>query len=109
MINRFVFSLIGLLLSSAIVLAQTASIKSPDDFLPYKLGSRVTPHHLLVEYFKYIDGVSDKVQIVNYGMTNELRPLLAAIISTPENLKRIEDIRLNNLRRTGMVSGNAVA
>ena len=109
MIKRFAFTLFGSLISTGLLLAQAVSIKSPDDFLPYKLGSRVTPHHLLVDYFKYVDGVSDKVQIVNYGMTNELRPLFAAIISTPENLRRIEDIRLNNLRRTGMISGNAVA
>ncbi|HEY3386848.1 MAG TPA: M14 family zinc carboxypeptidase, partial [Saprospiraceae bacterium] len=108
MAKRLLFFCLLIILVKVTLQAQPPTIKSPDDFLPYKLGSRVTPHHLLVDYFKYVDGVSDKVQIVQYGMTNELRPLFAAIISTPENLRRIENIRLNNLRRTGMISGNAV-
>lgn len=85
--------------------AQSATIQSPDEFLNYKLGSRFTPHHLLVDYFKHVDGASDKIQLVEYGETYELRPLIAAIISSPANLKRIEDIRQNNLCRTGMLVG----
>ncbi|HQW26319.1 MAG TPA: hypothetical protein PLV75_10180, partial [Saprospiraceae bacterium] len=41
--------------------AQSATIQSPDEFLEYKLGSRFTPHHLLVDYFKYVDGISDNM------------------------------------------------
>lgn len=85
--------------------AQSATIQSPDEFLTYKLGSRFTPHHLLVDYFKYVDGASDRIQLIEYGETYELRPLVAAIISSPANMKRIEDIRQNNLRRTGMLDG----
>jgi hypothetical protein len=88
--------------------AQSSNIKSPDEFLPYTLGSRFTPHHLLVDYFRYVDGLSDKMQLVQYGQTNELRPLIAAIISSPANMKRIETIRQNNLRRTGMLDGSPV-
>lgn len=85
--------------------AQT-SIQSPNEFLHYQLGSRFTPHHQLVEYFRYVAAQSDRVQLVDYGQTYELRPLIAAIISSPENLKRIESIRQNNLRRTGLLQGN---
>lgn len=88
--------------------AQPVAIKSPDEFLSYKLGSRFTPHHLLVDYFQYVDGLSDKMQLIQYGQTNELRPLLAAIITSPANLKRIESIRQNNLRRTGMLTGEVI-
>ncbi len=65
------------------VQAQAATLKSPDEFLPHHLGSRFTPHHLLVDYFRYADGVSDKMQLIEYGQTYELRPLIAAIISSP--------------------------
>jgi hypothetical protein len=88
--------------------AQPVAIKSPDEFLSYKLGSRFTRHHLLVDYFRYMDGVSDKMQLIQYGQTNELRPLIAAIITSAANLKRIESIRQNNLRRTGMLAGDVV-
>ena len=80
-------------------------LQSPDEFLPYPLGSRFTPHHLLVDYFKYIGNQSDKVKVIQYGQTYEYRPLIAAIISSPKNMQRLEEIRLNNLRRAGMQTG----
>jgi len=108
MANRFhLFCFLSILFLGTLQ-AQPLAIKSPDEFLSYKLGSRFTPHHLLVDYFQYVDGVSDKMQLIQYGQTNELRPLLAAIITSPANLKRIESIRQNNLRRTGMLAGEVV-
>jgi hypothetical protein len=100
-----VFSIIGF---SSGLLAQQNSIKSPDEFLPYPLGCRFTPHHLLVDYFQYVDSQSDRVQTVQYGQTYEFRPLIAAIISSPENMQKLEQIRLNNLYRTGMISGSVL-
>ena len=38
--------------------------------------------------------------------TNQKRPLLYAIVSSKENLQNLEQIRLNNLRRTGLIEGN---
>lgn len=87
----------GLLLS--------AQLQSPDDFLPHALGDNFTPHHLLVDYFEYVAANSNLVQLQPYGYTNEDRPLILAFISTPENLARLEAIRLNNLRRAGMIEG----
>ncbi len=84
----------------------TQKLQSPDEFLNYPLGSRFTPHHQLVEYFRQVTDVSDKVNLVEYGSTYELRPLIAAIVSSPENLNNLEAIRTNNLRRTGMLEGN---
>src|SRR6187549_3780068 len=108
MAKRFyLFCFLSMLLLGALQ-AQAVTIKSPDEFLSYKLGSRFTPHHLLVDYFQYADGLSDKMQLIQYGQTNELRPLLVAIISSPANLKRIESIRQNNLRRTGMLAGDVL-
>ena len=103
----YLFCFLSILLNGTLQ-AQASTIKSPDEFLSYKLGSRFTPHHLLVDYFRYMDGVSDKIQLIQYGQTNELRPLIAAIISSPANMKRIESIRQNNLRRTGMLAGDVV-
>jgi hypothetical protein len=102
------FLLISFLLTffAGTLQAQSTTIQSPDEFLNYKLGSRFTPHHKIVDYFQYVDGLSDRIQLIEYGETYELRPLIAAIISSPANLKRIEDIRQNNLRRTGMLAGD---
>ncbi|PHI21066.1 zinc carboxypeptidase [Lewinellaceae bacterium SD302] len=79
---------------------------APGDILPHQLGETFTPHHLLVDYFEAVAEVSERVQLTEYGRTNEDRPLLLAFVSTPENLAKLEDIRLNNLRRTGLVAGD---
>lgn len=86
-----------------------AQLKSPDTFLPHKWGKNFTPHHLLVDYVEHIAANSNHVKLIPYGSTNEARPLMIAVVSTPENLARLEDIRLNNLRRAGTVAGSADA
>lgn len=93
-----------LFLSSFIVSAQT-KIQSPDEFLGYELGSRFTRHHRVVEYFKYVDELSPTVKVTQYGETNELRPLIYAVIASPENFANLEQIRQDNLKRAGVQDG----
>ncbi len=80
-------------------------IQSPNEFLPHQIGDQFTPHHLLVDYFQYIAQQSDRVKLVEYGQTHEHRPLLLAIISSPENLANLDNIRQDNLRRAGIING----
>ncbi len=81
-------------------------LKSPDAFLPHALGVQYTAHHQLVSYFEYIgQQASDRVQVQRFGMTSEERPQLLAIVSSKENMARLEEIRLNNLRRVGTIPG----
>ena len=82
-----------------------AQIKSPDEFLPHNIGEEFTPHHLLVDYYEYVAANSDQVILRPYGRTNEGRPLMVAFVSTPENLKKLEEIRLDNMKRVGTESG----
>ena len=81
---------------------------TPDAFLPHAVGDKFTPHHMVVDYFQYVAANSDRVQLMEYGRTNEERPLELAFVSTPENLARLEEIRLNNLRRAGLEPGKPV-
>ncbi len=81
-------------------------LQSPDEFLPHKLGEQFTPHYMLVDYMQHVADNSPNVRLVQYGLTNEKRPLLLLYISTPENLAQLDAIRENNLRRTGMLPGN---
>ena len=80
--------------------AQT--VKSPEAFLGYKLGAQFTPHYKIAAYFKYIAGVSKNVRLEQYGTTSENRPLLVVFVASDENIGRLEDIRLNNLRLAGL-------
>lgn len=93
-----------LLLPLAISLS--AQITPPNDFLPHELGETFTPHHMLVDYFQLVSGQSERVMLEEYGRTNEDRPLLLAYISTKKNMDRLEAIRENNLRATGLLPGD---
>jgi hypothetical protein len=94
--------LLGLLLPFCSAYAQTAP--SPDVFLGYPLGTHFTPHHRVVEYFKTVAAAApDRVVVEQYGTTYEGRPLVMACIASPANLRRLESIRLNNLRLAGVL------
>ncbi|MBK6380846.1 MAG: zinc carboxypeptidase [Chitinophagaceae bacterium] len=98
--NIKLFSLLLLFISNGLF----AQLKSPDEFLGYPLGSKFTPHYKIVNYFNQAAAsLPQLMKLEKYGETNEGRDLLLAIVSTPENMARIEEIRKNNLRLTGML------
>ena len=91
-----------------VLLDGRAQMKSPDEFLGYELGSRYTPHHRIVDYFNHAAAnMPQQMKLEKYGQTNEGRDLLIAIIASPENFPRLEEIRKNNLRLTGLIGDQA--
>ena len=93
------------LLSSVILSAQ---LKSPADFLGYELGTKFTPHYQIVNYFNQAAATMPRMmKLEQYGATNEGRPLLMAIVTAPENFSRLDEIRKNNLRLTGLLTDKA--
>jgi len=95
-----------LVASLAVIISFTAyaqTVPSPEQFLGYKVGTRFTPHWKLLSYFKTVaDAVPNMVKIEKYGETYEGRDLEVAYIAMPENLQKLDAIRLNNLRMAGM-------
>ncbi|WP_291871359.1 M14 family metallopeptidase [Maribacter sp.] len=89
-----------LLISFAIpFLLSAQELKSPSEFLGYEIGTHFSRHHQVVDYFKYVaEFAKENVQLIEYGKTNEQRPLLLAYISTKSNLKNIEKTRLEHLK-----------
>ena len=86
-------------LMTAWVFVASAQLKSPDQFLGYKVGTRFTPHWKVVNYFQHVAAsVSKMVKLQQYGETNEGRPLMVAFVSSNENIDNLENIRKNNLR-----------
>jgi hypothetical protein len=80
-------------------------LQSPEQYLGYKIGTRYTRHHKLVEYFKAVaQARPEMVKIEKYGETNEGRELILAFIASPENLQKLETIRLDNLRLAGLAN-----
>lgn len=80
-------------------------IQGPEEFLGYPLGERFTPHQRTVAYYYHVAEAMENVGVFQYGETYEHRPLIYAVITSPENFKDLEEIRINNLRRAGMADG----
>ena len=82
-------------------------IKSPSEFLGYELGTHFSRHNQVLDYFKYVSSESpNQVVLEKYGETNERRPLYVTYISSAENIKNIENIRVNNLKHAGIINGS---
>lgn len=80
--------------------------KSPAAFLGYELGERFSQHHQVLNYFKHVAENNSNVQLLTYGNTYEKRPLTLAFISSEENMSKLDDLRLDQLRSAGMIEGN---
>lgn len=80
-------------------------IKSPGEFLGYEPGTQFTYHHKAIEYVKYVAERSPLATYYEYGTTYEGRPLAVCFVSSEENLARLEELRKNNLIKTGLLKG----
>lgn len=93
-------------LQSAPLQAQS-QLQSPSDFLDYELGSQWTPHYKVLNYFRHVAEQSPMVKAEQYGSTNEGRELMLAYVSNEQNMSQLEEIRTNNLKRTGLAEGES--
>ncbi len=113
--KRFFFSFLFLiqLFITASAFAQASAdkqLKSPDEFLGYKIGSRFTPHWKVVSYFNHVlANAPAMMKLQQYGETHEGRPLLVAFISSADNIKNLEQVRMNNIRLANMAKDKMAA
>lgn len=97
-----IYLIVCLLSYTVTIKAQTAL--SPDQFLGYKIGTHFTPHYKIINYFRSVaEARPDIVKFEKYGETSEGRDLILTYIALPENLKKLDDIRKNNLRLAGII------
>ncbi|MCX6209396.1 MAG: M14 family zinc carboxypeptidase, partial [Bacteroidetes bacterium] len=74
------------------------STTSPESFFGYKVGSKFTRHHQVLDYFKALAKTdSSKIKLEKYGETYEGRELMLAYISSAENIANLKNIQENNL------------
>jgi len=76
------------------------AVPKPEDVIGHKVGEWHVTHDKLVEYMEALAASSDRIRIENRGVTYEDRPLLLLTISSPENLRRLEEIRRQHLAAT---------
>jgi hypothetical protein len=77
-----------------------ANIPTPADILGYNIGERFTDYRNLEKYIFAVANVSDRVTILEYGLTYQHRPLRILYISTPENIRNLDRIKQDNLYLT---------
>jgi len=77
-----------------------SDIPTPKSVLGFEIGEWHTSHDKLVTYLNVLAASSDRISIEDRGSTFEGRPLLMLTITSPENHKNIESIRLNHLKNT---------
>ncbi len=90
-----------LIIFPALAICQKAVLSSPYEYFAH-YGKEYTLHEDVFRYLDEIDSKSDQVTQLVYGKTNEGRKLKVYVISDPENLKNLEDIRLSNLYLAGL-------
>ena len=88
---RFVSPLSLLALSCAAALAQ---VPSPVQFLGHEVGAdyKLCNHTDLLRYFEAVDAASDRVKLVDIGTTSYGRRLTMAVITSPDNRARLEEL-----------------
>ena len=74
------------------------AVPSPEKFLGYGIGDQHTRHEKLVEYFRELARVSDRVRVTTIGRTYENREQIAAIFTSPANHGNLGSIREQHLR-----------
>lgn len=105
--NKF-FSLLTVLLVSA--MSSLGQVKSPEEYLGRQIGTKITPHWQVLEYFKYVaEQTPTMVKFEKYGTSVEGRPLYLFFISSPKHIAQLEDIRVNNLKLAKTIAGDSDA
>lgn len=84
--------------AAAEVCAQVAT--SPEQFFSFRMGEdrKLARWDKLVEYYRLLERQSNRLKVVDLGPTTMGNPFLVLYISSPQNLARLEDFRLMNLK-----------
>jgi hypothetical protein len=69
-----------------------AEVKSPSDFLGYRVGSVPASHADIIRYFEYLDGFP-QAELHTYAESYEGRRLVYLVVASDENAKRLDGIR----------------
>ena len=79
--------------------AQQPAVPTPSDFLKMKIGGDgvLATYEEIVSYFRAVDPLSDRITVEDLGPTTMGHPMINAIITSPDNMKRLDHFRdVNN-------------
>ena len=106
-LRRFLSPLAASLLS----LAAAAQVPSPLQFLGHEVGAdyKLCNHTNLLRYFEAVDAASDRVKLVDIGTTSYGRRHMMAVITSPQNHARLEELRATSVALCGARVDEAAA
>jgi hypothetical protein len=96
----FIFRIFAFIVLFSNLQAQS-TLPSPQSFLRL-YGEQYSPEYRVSEYLNLLSKSSDRILIRPYGESWEGRKLQLLIISSPENIRTLDDIRLTNLYNIGL-------
>jgi hypothetical protein len=75
-------------------------VQSPENFFGYPMGTdyKLAGWNEIVEYFRLLDLGSDRIQVMELGKSTQANPFIMAIISSPENMARLDEIQSSSRR-----------
>ena len=74
-----------------------SSISLPQEILGHKIGLRHTRTDQVVDYFEALASQSNRLIVNDHAISHEGRRLIHAVVTHPDNHKRLESIRRANL------------
>jgi len=78
-----------------------AEIPTPAEVLGHELGERPVRHDMMVQYLREVASLSDRLTIETLGYSIEGRPIEFLVATAPQNQARIDEIRAQQVARTG--------
>jgi hypothetical protein len=84
----------------AVVSPAAAQVPSPEAFFGFRMGAdgRLAGAEAIERYFEQAAAGSDRIRLATVGATTEGRRIIAAIVSSPDNLSRLAEIQAANRR-----------
>lgn len=74
------------------------AIPRPESVIGHVVGETHTRSHLVADYYRSLADASDRVVVSRHGASYEGRHLYHAVVTSPANHARLEEIRLANHR-----------
>jgi hypothetical protein len=96
----FLASLLAVLSVSAATAQVAAPVLSPEAHFGFRMGAdrQLAPADAIERYFEQVAAASDRVELVDLGKTTDGNRTVAAIITSPENIRNLARIRATNQR-----------
>ena len=79
-------------------LSYDPAIPRPESVIGHVVGDTHTRSHLVADYYRAVADASDRVVVSRHGATYEGRHLYHAVVTSPANHGRLEEIRMANHR-----------